>query len=35
MSCDVFVRREIPFGDCNEAAPHLGGKIPPKSILVT
>jgi len=27
-SCDVFSRREVPFGGRDEIAPHLGGQLP-------
>jgi len=29
-SYDVFPRKDVPFGDCIDTAPHLGGQITPK-----
>jgi len=29
-SYDMFLQPLVPFGGCNETAPHLGGQIPPK-----
>jgi len=31
MSYDVFPLKDVPFGECIDTAPHLGGQVTQKS----